>query len=182
MKDKSLESYAIDYPALIDNAMRSVVREAVTQAAKHGLPGDHHFFVSFLTTHPDVGLSPALRTRYPEEMTIVIQHQYWDLKVEDDHFSLMLSFNNIPEKLVIPFAALSAFADPSIKFGLQFHSRDWEEEELVHDDALHCPATGKTGRERPPEASFDEEAPSETKTIANDTKVISIDAWRKPQS
>jgi hypothetical protein len=175
MSDRHLEDYAIDYPAMIDNAMRSVVRTAISQVAEHGLPGDHHFFVSFLTTHPDVDVSPAIMARYPEEMTVVIQHQYWDLQVHKDHFSLMLSFNNIPEKLVIPFAALTAFADPSIKFGLQFHSRDWEEDE----EEVHCPATGKTGRELPPEASFDEDPPSETKEIANDTKVISIDAWRK---
>ncbi len=175
MKDNNAEDYVIDYPAMIDNAMRSVVRDAVGQVAEHGLPGDHHFFVSFLTSHPGVSVSAAIKERYPEEMTIVIQHQYWDLKVAEDHFSLMLSFNNIPEKLVIPFAALTAFADPSIKFGLQFHSHDFEEEE----EEVHCPATGKTGRELPPEASFDEEPPTETKEVANDTKVISIDAWRK---
>ena len=174
MSHSKSEDYVIDYPALIDNAMRSVVRTAIQQVCDHGLPGDHHFFVSFLTRHPDVSLSPALMARYPEEMTIVIQHQYWDMYVADDHFSLMLSFNNIPEKLVIPFAALTAFADPSIKFGLQFHNRDWEEE----DDELHCPATGKTGRELPPEASFDEDPPSEIQMPANDTKVISLDAFR----
>lgn len=176
MKDQLIDDYAIDYPAMIDNAMRSVVRTALMQAAKHGLPGDHHFFISFLTNHPGVSVSPMLKERYPEEMTIVVQHQYWDLKVEDDHFSLMLSFNNIPEKLVVPFTALTAFADPSIKFGLQFHSRSWEEDD---EDEVHCPATGKTGRELPPEASFDEEPPSEANPPANDTKVISMDAWRK---
>lgn len=176
MKDRHLEDYAIDYPAMIDNAMRSVVRSAMQQVAEHGLPGDHHFFVSFRTTHPAVNISPAIKQRYPEEMTVVIQHQYWDLKITEDSFSLMLSFNNIPEKLHVPFAALTAFADPSIKFGLQFHSYDFEEDE---DEALHCPATGKTGREMPPQASFDEDPPTETKTVANDTKVISIDAWRK---
>lgn len=169
------EDYAIDYPAMIDNAMRSVVRTAMTQVAEHGLPGDHHFFISFLTQYPGVEISPVLKERYKEEMTIVVQHQYWDLTVGEDRFSLMLSFNNIPEKLVIPFAALTAFADPSIKFGLQFHSRDWEDE----DEELHCPATGKTGRELPPEASFDEEPPSEANPPANDTKVVSMDAFRK---
>lgn len=177
MKDNKVEEYAIDYPAMIDNAMRSVVKEAMTQVSEHGLPGDHHFFVSFLTNHPGVEISSMMKERYPEEMTIVIQHQYWDLQVEPHQFSLMLTFNNIPEKLVIPFSALTAFADPSIKFGLQFHHRNWQEEE--DEDELHCPATGKTGRELPPEASFDEEPPSEIKSPANDTKVISIDAWRK---
>lgn len=166
----------IDYSALIDAAMRSVVRTAISQVAETGyLPGEHHFFVSFMTQYPGVEMSPVLRQRYPEEMTIVIQHQFWDLVVEEDRFLITLSFNNIPEKLVIPFGALIAFADPAIKFGLQFHQRDWEEE----DDEVHCPATGRTGREGPPEASFDEEPPSETHPPANDTKVISMDAFRK---
>lgn len=173
----STNEYDIDYPALIDNAMRSVVRTAMRQIAETGmLPGEHHFFVSFLTNHPGVDISPVLRQRYPEEMTIVIQHQFWDLKVEEDKFTITLSFSNVPERLVVPFAALSAFADPSIKFGLQFHNRSWQQTE---DDEVHCPATGKTGREAPPEASFDEEPPSEAHPPANDTKVISLEAFRK---
>lgn len=165
----------IDYPALIDSAMRSVVRTAMRQVEQHGLPGDHHFFVSFLTNYPGVSMSDALKQRYPEEMTIVVQHQFWDMLVEDERFSITLSFSNVPEKLVIPFAALSAFADPSIKFGLQFHRSDWEEE----DEEVHCPATGRTGREMPPEASFDEEPPSEANPPANDSKVLSMEAFRK---
>lgn len=167
---------AIDYPALIDSAMRSVVRTAISQVAKTGeLPGEHHFFISFMTQYPGVEMSPVLRQRYPEEMTIVVQHQFWDLKVEEERFQITLSFNNVPEKLVIPFGALIAFADPAIKFGLQFHHRDWEED----DEEVHCPATGRTGREGPPEASFDEEPPSEANPPANDSKVISMDAFRK---
>lgn len=166
----------IDYPELIDNAMRSVVRTALQQVESTGLPGEHHFFVSFLTNHPGVTISPVLKDRYPDEMTIVVQHQFWDLLVEDHRFSITLSFNNVAEKLVIPFDALSAFADPSIKFGLQFHNSQWDEED---EDEVHCPATGKTGREMPPEASFDEEPPSEANPPANDSKVLSIDAFRK---
>ncbi len=167
----------IDYPALIDHAMRMVVKTAITQiAALTYLPGEHHFFISFMTQHPGVELSPALRARYPEEMTVVIQHQFWDLEVTDTQFSITLSFNNIPEKLVVPFVAMTAFADPSIKFGLQFHSRDWEEDS---DEGVHCPATGRTGREMPPEASFDEEPPSQANPPANDSKVLSMDAFRK---
>lgn len=165
----------IDYPALIDNAMRSVVRTALEQVAQSGLPGDHHFFVSFLTGYPGVEISPALKERYPDEMTIVVQHQFWDLNVTPERFQITLSFSNIPEPLTIPFAALTAFADPSIKFGLQFHAHDWQEEE----DELHCPATGKTGHELPPSASFDEDPPSETNPPANDSKVLSMDAFRK---
>lgn len=168
----------IDYPALIDHAMRMVVKTAMTQVAGLTyLPGEHHFFISFMTQHPDVELSPALRARYPEEMTVVIQHQFWDLEVTDQQFSITLSFNNIPEKLVVPFAAMTAFADPSIKFGLQFHNRHWEED--ANDEGVHCPATGRTGREMPPEASFDEEPPSEANPPANDSKVLSMDAFRK---
>lgn len=113
----------LDYPALIDYAMRGVVREALRQIEKSGLPGDHHFFISYRTDHPGVQMSDTLRSRYPEDITVVIQHQFWDLKVEEDKFSVTLSFSNVPEKLVVPFMALTAFADPSIKFGLQFHGR-----------------------------------------------------------
>jgi len=166
---------SIDYPALIDGAMRSVVRTAMSQVQQHGLPGEHHFFVSFLTHYPGVSLSDHLKQRYPDEMTIVVQHQFWDLTVREHDFSVTLSFSNVPETLTIPFDALTAFADPSIKFGLQFHRGEWEEEE----ESVHCPATGRTGREMPPEASFDEEPPTEANPPANDSKVISIDAFRK---
>ena len=164
----------IDYPALIDNAMRGVVRQALEHGHAEGLPGDHHFFISFQTAYPGVDISDTLKTRYPEEMTIVLQHQFWDLTVEQDKFSVMLSFNNTPEKLVIPFDALTAFADPSIKFGLQFHGKEYEE-----DEELSCPATGKRRHEPPPSASFDEDPPSEDHPPANDTKVVALDAFRK---
>jgi hypothetical protein len=171
----------IDYPKLIDGAMRNVVREALIHVNKFGLPGEHHFFISFQTEFPGVQISPQLKSRYPEEITIVVQHQFWDLKIARDHFSLMLSFNNIPEKLVVPFDALTAFADPSIKFGLQFHgkspattgSNDSGEEQVA------CPATGRTANEKPPMAAFEEEAPSEETKAANDEKVISLEAFRK---
>lgn len=163
----------IDYPMLIDRAMRGVVRQALEHAAEHGLPGDHHFFISFRTGYPNVQISPTLKGKYPEEITIVVQHQFWDLRVTDQGFGVTLSFNNVPEKLWVPFEALTAFADPSIKFGLQFHGvEDFEEEEVS------CPATGKTGREKPPQASFDEEPPSESHPPANDSKVVSIDTFR----
>lgn len=175
----------IDYPGMIDSAMRGVVREALIHVDKFGLPGDHHFFISFQTTYPGVSISPQLKSRYPEEITIVIQHQFWDLKITDKQFSIMLSFNNIPEKLVVPFDALTAFADPSIKFGLQFHgkrpvantssiSTPAEKEEPVA-----CPATGRTGNEKPPMAAFEEDAPTEETNPANDEKVVSMESFRK---
>lgn len=176
----------LDYPKMIDTAMRSVVRDALTQVARDGLPGEHHFFISFQTNFPGVSISPQLKSRYPEEITIVVQHQFWDLKITDTQFSLMLSFNNIPEKLVVPFDALTAFADPSIKFGLQFHGKSAtasdqpsNNSEARAEQPVACPATGKTGKEKPPAASFEEETPTEETTAANDEKVISLEAFRK---
>lgn len=169
----------IDYPGMIDSAMRGVVREALIHVDKFGLPGEHHFFISFQTNYPGVSISPQLKSRYPEEITIVVQHQYWDLKITDTQFSIMLSFNNIPEKLVVPFDALTAFADPSIKFGLQFHGKRIAPVGVEKEEQVACPATGRTGHEKPPMAAFEEEAPSEETTAANDEKVISLEAFRK---
>jgi len=170
----------IDYPGLIDSAMRNVVREALIHVDKFGLPGEHHFFISFQTNYPGVSISPQLKSGYPEEITIVVQHQFWDLKITDKQFSIMLSFNNIPEKLVVPFDALTAFADPSIKFGLQFHGKRPVTPAGEKEEAVSCPATGRTGNEKPPMAAFEEEAPTEEKSAAaNDEKVISLEAFRK---
>ncbi len=112
----------IDYASFVDTAMRGAVREILRSVEKDGMPGQHHFFVSFRTDYPGVTISEMLRGKYPQEITIVLQHQFWDLSVESERFKVSLSFNNIPEKLVIPFAALTGFADPSTKFGLQFHT------------------------------------------------------------
>jgi hypothetical protein len=164
----------LDYPSMIDTAMRGVVRDALRQIGRDGLPGEHHFFISFQTQFPGVAMSPQLRARYPEEITIVVQHQFWDLVVTEKQFSIMLSFNNIPEKLVVPFDALTAFADPSIKFGLQFHGKQFAKP----SDTVMCPATGKTGHEKPSAASFEEEAPSIETAAANDEKVVSLESFR----
>ncbi|MDE3060108.1 MAG: hypothetical protein KGJ06_03770, partial [Pseudomonadota bacterium] len=107
----------IHYPTLIDQAMRGVVRDVLKRVQSYGLPGDHHFYISFLTTHPGVRMSDQLKSRYPKEITIVLQHQFWDFRVEEQCFHVTLSFSGAPEKLTVPFAALVAFADPSIKFG-----------------------------------------------------------------
>jgi hypothetical protein len=114
----------INYAALIDSAMHSIVREALQIAAVEGLPGDHHFFISFMTQFPGVNLSTKLRQKYPEEMTIVLQYQFDSLEVFVDHFCVELSFDNVSEKVIVPFLALTAFADPSVKFGLQFRHVD----------------------------------------------------------
>jgi uncharacterized protein len=113
----------LDYPMMVDDAMRGVVRQALREISDRGLNDNHHFYVSFNTRYPGVSISPQLLDRYPQEITIVIQHQFWDLEVYKHNFCVTLSFNNIPEKLVVPFDALTAFADPSVRFGLQFNQK-----------------------------------------------------------
>jgi hypothetical protein len=110
----------LDYARLVREALRDVPRQALRHAAHEGLPGEHHFYLTFRTSHPGVGLSPGLHARYPEQMTIVLQHQYRDLAVGEDAFSVTLRFGGAPERVHVPFAALVAFADPAARFGLQF--------------------------------------------------------------
>ena len=118
----------IDYDTLMQDAMRGVVRTVLTQAAKAGLPGDHHFYVSFDTGASGVVLSKRLKDKYPHEMTIVLQHRYWDLSVGDDGFEVKLTFDGIPERLVVPFSAIRVFFDPSVRYGLQFEDPNAEPE------------------------------------------------------
>ncbi len=123
MPDKPSEDL-IRYDILTQDAMRGVVKKIITETAKVGLPGEHHFFVSFMTNFPNVRLSTRMRERYPDEMTIVIQHQYWDLKANETSFEIGLSFDDIPENLSIPYDAIKGFFDPSVQFGLQFDVND----------------------------------------------------------
>jgi hypothetical protein len=112
----------IRYDILVQEALRGMVRNVLTEAAKGGLSGDHHFFITFDTVAEGDKLSDRLRERYPEEMTIVLQHQFWDLKVTDELFEVGLSFGGVAERLVVPLAAIKAFADPSVQFTLQFET------------------------------------------------------------
>jgi hypothetical protein len=112
----------IRYDILVQEALRGMVRNVLTEAAKGGLSGDHHFFITFDTVAEGVKLSDRLRERYPEEMTIVLQHQFWDLKVTDELFEVGLSCGGVAERLVVPLAAIKAFADPSVQFTLQFET------------------------------------------------------------
>lgn len=141
----------IRYDLLVQDALRSVVRRVLTDVARDGLPGDHHLYVSFDTRASGVRLSPRLKERYPEEMTIVLQHQFWDLIVSDQFFEVGLSFNGIPERLHIPFAALKGFFDPSVKFGLQFEPVAEEDEEAEDEPAAPAPMAPVTpiGEARP---------------------------------
>jgi hypothetical protein len=109
-----------DYGQLVERALRRVVHDALAAVAEHGLPGRHHFYITFRTDHPGVVLSDALRARYPSEMTIVLQYEFWGLEVGPDAFAVTLSFNALGERIEIPFEAIRVFADPSVEFGLQF--------------------------------------------------------------
>lgn len=118
----------IDYEALAQNAMRGLVRTVLQNTAKSGLPGDHHFYISFDTNSPGVSISKRLREKYPNEMTIVLQHRFWDLSVGDDRFEVKLTFDGIPERVVVPFSAIKVFFDPSVRYGLQFEEPDFNSE------------------------------------------------------
>ena len=157
-----------DYTVLVNNAMRGVVRDVLRRVQVNGLVDPHHFFVTFRTDHPGVTVSEAMRSKYPYEMTIVLQHQFREIKVEQERFQVVLSFNNIPEKLVIPFSALTGFADPSVKFGLQFHAEEGEQPTVSAAGTVSAPAV-KT------------EATDEGKPMENSggSKVITLDAFRK---
>lgn len=125
----------IRYDLLAQEALRSVVRRVLLDVARGGLPGEHHFYISFDTRAPGVRLSQRMREKYPEEMTIVLQHQFWDLQVTDVSFEVGLSFGGIPERLLVPFSALKGFFDPSVKFGLQFELAP-PEDDLMEPDEL----------------------------------------------
>jgi hypothetical protein len=114
----------IRYDVLARDALRGVLRRVLTDAAEHGLPGEHHFFITFLSTADGVKLSPRLLAQYPEEMTVILQHQFWDLVVTEDRFEVGLSFGGIPERLVVPFNSIKSFFDPSVQFGLQFEPQE----------------------------------------------------------
>lgn len=126
----------IDYGNLMHRAMRGLIRQVLDDVARDGLPGSHHFFITFDTRHPDVAIADWLRTRYPAEMTIVIQHWFENLMVDEDGFTVTLNFGNQPEPLRIPFDALRTFVDPSVEFGLRFesHGEDEDDDEGGDDD------------------------------------------------
>lgn len=117
MKD---DDDVLRYDKMVEGALRGVVKTSIQEVIDHGLPGDHHFYITFITDYPGVKIPENLRKRYPGEMTIVLQYQFQDLKVDEDKMSVTLSFNNVPERLVIPLGSISIFADPSVNFALQF--------------------------------------------------------------
>ncbi len=154
----------LHYPVLIDQAMRSVVRDVLKRVQATGLPANHHFYITYSTTHPAVKMSEQLRAKYPKEITIVIQHQFRDFKVEDRQFHVTLSFGGIQEKLTVPFATLTAFADPSVNFVLQFQSPEMSEVDFVGLEEVMAPEI---------KASVDAEEGDP------EDKIISLDSFRK---
>jgi hypothetical protein len=126
---------AFRYDKMVERALRGVVKQALEEVVKDGLVEDHHFYITFFTDHPGVKLPNYLKERYPGEMTIVLQHQFYDLECDNEKFSVMLSFNNVPERLTIPLQAITIFADPSVNFALQFQPLAEEDEDDVHFEA-----------------------------------------------
>jgi len=176
-----------NYDALVDDALRSVVRRVLTQVAEKGLPGSHHFYISFRSTDPGAALPEYLRAKYPEEMTIVLQHQYWDLVIGADYFEVTVSFNKQQERIKVPFTALSAFVDPSVRFGLQFDRKDKSAapDKAEGAQARPLPAPEK---EAPPAAASGSDAkpdsdaaaaPAEAKAEDAASKVVKLDSFRK---
>ena len=166
----------IRYDLLTQDALRGVVRKVLSEVARTGLPGEHHFFISFMTRAPGVRVSSRLLQQYPEEMTIVLQHQFWDLTVTEHAFEVGLSFNGVPERLLVPFTALKGFLDPSVQFGLQFDTGGGKastaqdnlpEKAENEDDALPAPV-------EPTEPEAPAAAPQ-----PGVAEVVSLDKFRK---
>lgn len=170
----------IDYGKLIDEAMHIIVRNALQRVSKEGLPGKHHFFISFLTTYPGVVLSDALRKKYPNEMTIVLQHQFENLKVTDKRFDVVLSFDNVKENIGAPFDALLAFADPSVKFGLQFRQIEENyEDDLSELEQITDEIEKEFTSEIAGEAKTNEPKTKGKKSTKKAANVVNIDSFRK---
>jgi hypothetical protein len=156
----------IRYDVLAQQALRGVVRTVLADAAKRGLPGEHHFKITFATTAPGVRLSDRMRAQYPEAMTIVLQHQFWDLTVDDDAFEVGLSFGGITERLAVPFDAVTAFFDPAVQFGFQFEAIEGEGAADKSPEAKS--SDGKSSEAKSSDAKSSDAKNSATKPIDKD--------------
>jgi len=166
----------IRYDVLTRDALRGVLRRVLTDAAENGLPGEHHFYITFLSKAEGVKLSPRLLSQYPQEMTVILQHQFWDLVVTDDHFEVGLSFGGIPERLVIPFGAITRFFDPSVQFGLQFETAESAAAETDTD----TPAVEDAAQPAPETAADDNDNPDGDDTHPQGgAEVVRLDRFRK---
>jgi uncharacterized protein len=166
----------IRYDVLARDALRSVLRRVLADAAEHGLPGEHHFFITFLSTAEGVKLSPRLLAQYPEEMTVILQHQFWDLVVTEDRFEVGLSFGGIPERLVVPFNSIKSFFDPSVQFGLQFEPAD-AAEAAAATNLPAVPAATSSALAVP--AAVAEKIDDEPAKPSEGAEVVRLDRFRK---
>jgi len=172
------------YDSMVEEALRGVVGKALTHVAKHGLPGEHHFYITFRTDDPGVIIPDHLRQRYPGDMTIVLQHQFWGLNVGADEFSVTLTFADVPEQLTVPYAAVVAFADPSVRFGLQFDVADGQGKTgpgEVPRDSSSEPAIGGANQSTPGESPPSGETQGDATPAAADgsENVVPLDSFRR---
>ena len=173
-----MASGVLRYDRMVEDALKGVLRTALKASEKEGLPGDHHFYITFRTGHPGVSIADYLHARYPNEMTIVIQHQYWGLEVDEQKFAVTLSFNRVNERLVIPFAAVTAFADPSAKFGLQFQGHVGEGERET-SPLPEAPASNEPKDAKPATGEGAQATGAGSDETADRGRVIALDAFRK---
>jgi hypothetical protein len=164
------------YDLLAQDALRGVVRSALAQVARTGLPGEHHLFIALDTRHPDVQLSDRLRQKYPEEITIVLQHQFWNLEVRDTEFSVELTFDNVLEKLVVPFTAVKGFFDPAVQFGLQFETKPAPVNEAADEAGESPPAQARKAGAQPGGGGT---GAAKDTAEGDAPKVVSLDQFRK---
>jgi len=174
----------IRYDLLAQDALRGLVRRVLTDAAKSGLPGEHHFSITFRTSDDGVRMSQRLREQFPQEMTIILQYQFWDLKVNDTSFEVGLSFSGIPEKLTIPFTAIKSFFDPSVQFGLQFETIELEQEQTEapaqKEDRGESPASVVAALPTPAETErADKPSDDEPSGDKPSGEVVRLDRFRK---
>jgi hypothetical protein len=170
----------IRYDLLTQAALRGVVRTVLADAAKNGLPGEHHFKITFATGAPGVRLSERMRAQYPQTMTIVLQHQFWDLVVRDDAFDVGLSFGGVGEQLTVPFEAVTAFFDPAVQFGFQFASEDEQARDAQDaDKASDEPASAAPGPSAQTQKADAVPAADEKQHNPSGAEVVSLDRFRK---
>jgi hypothetical protein len=165
----------IRYDVLVHDALRGVLRRVLTDAAAHGLPGEHHFFITFLSKAEGVKLSPRLLAQYPEEMTIILQHQFWDLVVLEDRFEVGLSFGGVPERLVVPFNAIKSFYDPSVPFNVTFEPS----EATAETAAKSLPAAPAPSAVAAPAPAAVDEPPEDPPKPGEGAEVVRLDRFRK---
>lgn len=163
----------INYDELVQNALRGVVKAVLKNVEKNGLPGEHHFYIAFKTHAEGVEISPHLKSRYPDEMTIVLQHRYWGLKIDEDQFEIGLSFNQKPELLVIPYTAIVGFVDPSVQFALQFNEDSEDGEEIESEDGADEVTIELANEENAPELKKAKE-----QNDSDVSNVVTLDAFR----